>query len=383
MTDALNVRQLTPAELPAAIDVANRAFGFGDGDGFEFLRDIPYVWNADRADNTWGCFEGDTLLGVIGAYPFDVKMGGVSFRATCVGQVGTPAENRGRGVMSSLLTAATATMTADVDFAWLGGDRQRYGRYGWAFGGEQPWYATNARYLPDPPDASTVRPMDPAVDGEMIWRYTQAMPYAIGFSRHEFDQLLGIHDVTGIVSGDAWVLCRGPAATPRVLLGDGPTQSVAGLLACLVRDAVAAGNETGDIHFEAEPADCALSRVALKCYRTMTTREIGGFRLCSLAGYFEKLCRMVGESIPGGSDEITLRNTDTGQSVHILCRDGALSAAAGEGGDRVVVGDTHDLSEIAFSRLPLDTVLPGLAAGSPLRTLFRTPVYLPFALYAM
>ena len=43
----------------------------------------------------------------------------------------------------------------------------------------------------------------------------------------------------------------------------------------------------------------------------------------------------------------------------------------------------HDLSEIAFSRLPLDTVLPGLAASSPLRALFRTPVHLPFALYAM
>jgi len=383
MSQTFEVRQVTPDELPTATAVANRAFGFGQEDGFEFKRDIPYVWNADRADNTWAAFDGDEMIGMIGAYPFDVRMAGVDFRATCVGQVGTPSEHRGRGVMSALLTAATAKMDAEVDFAWLGGDRQRYGRFGWAFGGERNWYTTNTRYLPGPPDASTIRPMDPAVDGEMIWQYTQAMPYAIGFSRQEFDQLLGIHDVTGLVSGDAWVLCRGSADHPRVLLADGPTETVAGLMSCLSRDAVVAGNEGGGVAFEIPPCDCALAGVALKHYASREVSQVGGFRLCDMAGYFAKACRIVEPTLDGGSDEITLRNTDTGQSVHIACRDGKLSAEAGEGGDRVVVGNTHELSEIAFSQLPLDTILSGLAANSPLRALFRMPVYLPFSLYAM
>ncbi|MHC4986098.1 MAG: GNAT family N-acetyltransferase, partial [Planctomycetota bacterium] len=166
MSNTFEVRQVTPDELPTATAVANRAFGFGQEGGFEFKRNIPYVWNADRADNTWAAFDGDEMIGMIGAYPFDVRMAGVDFRATCVGQVGTPAEHRGRGVMSALLTAATAKMDAEVDFAWLGGDRLRYGRFGWAFGGERYSYTTNTRYLPDPPDASAVRAMDPAVDGD-------------------------------------------------------------------------------------------------------------------------------------------------------------------------------------------------------------------------
>jgi len=382
MTDGFEVRQLTPEELPTATDVANRAFGFGDGDGMEFGRDIPYVWNADRADNTWGCFEDGRMIGVIGAYPFDVRMAGVGFRATCVGQVGTLPEYRGRGVMSALLTAATAKMDTDVDFAWLGGDRQRYGRFGWAFGGHRHWHPTNTRYLLDPLDASAVRPMDPAVDGETIWRYTQEMPYAVGFSRHEFDQLLSIRDVTGLVSGDAWVLCRGSANDPRVLLADGPADTVAGLLACLARDAEAAGNEGGDIGFETPPCDCALARVALKHYCTMGIWQVGGLRLCDMVGYFTKACHIVEPTLVGGDDDITLTNTDTGQVVRITGRGGALTVGQTPGG-REVRGTTCELSEIVFSQLPLDTVLPGLAANSPLRALFRMPVYLPFSLYAM
>ena len=383
MTDAFEVRQLTPEELPAAIDVANRAFGLSAEGDMEFGRDIPYVWNADRADNTWGCFEAGELIGVIGAYPFDVKMAGVSFRSACVGQVGTLPEWRGRGAMSTILRAVTAEMDGgEYDFTWLGGDRRRYGRFGWAFGGVKHWHTTNTRYLPDPPAASAARPMDPAGDGERIWRYTQAMPYAIGFSRREFDQLLSIRDVSGLVRDDAWVLCRGPVKSPRALLADGPTDAVAELLACVARDASEAGNEGGDISFEAPPCDCALSRAALKHYRTMETQQIGGFRLCDMAGYFEKACRIVEPTLPGGTDEITLRNTDTGRSVHVACRDGSFGVDDLPGG-RVVEASTTGLSEIVFSRLPLDTVLPGLSADSPLRALLRMPVYLPFSLYAM
>ena len=382
MSETFEVRQVTPAELPTATAVANRAFGFEPGGDFEFKRNIPYVWNADRADNTWAAFDGDEMLGVIGAYPFEVKMAGVSFRATCVGQVGTPAEHRGRGVMSALLTAATAKMDDDVDFAWLGGDRQRYGRFGWAFGGDRYWYTTNTRYLPDPPDASTVRAMDPAVDGEMIWQHTQAMPYAIGFSRHEFDQLLGIHDVTGLVSGDAWILCRGSAAHPRALLADGPAETVAGLLACLARDAAADDNKGGEFGFETPPCGCTLAQVAASHYCTMEVSQVGGLRLCGMRGYFEKACRIVEPMLSGGDDDIAFENTDTGQFVRIVCRGGKLSVDD-QPSRCTVTSNTTGLSEIVFSRVPLEAFFPEMRPDWPFRHLFRMPVYLPFTLYAM
>ena len=382
MRDSLEVRQLTPEELPAAIDVGNRAFGSGEGDGFHFGRDIPYVWNADRADNSWACFEGDEMLGLVGAYPFDVKMGGVSFRATCVGQVATPAEHRGRGVMSALLRAATAKMDDDVDFAWLSGDRMRYGRYGWAVGGVQHVFRTNVKNLPDPPAESTVRLMDPARDGKMIQAFAEAQPFGIGFSDQEFNQLLSIRGVGGVVSDDAWAVFRGEADSPFVMMADGTVEAVAGLLAHLAAGATGDDNAEGSIGFETAPCDCVLSRVALKYYREMTPKTCAHFRMCNLVGYFEKACRIVEPTLAGGSDEITFRNTDNGQRAHIVCRDGKLAVDGGEGG-RLVEADTHDLSEIAFSRLTLETVLPGLAANSPLRALLRMPIYLPFSFYAM
>jgi len=382
MTNAFEVRQLTPKELPTAVDVANRAFGFSAEGDMEFLRDIPYVWNADRADNTWACFEGGEMIGVIGAYPFDVKMAGVSFRSACVGQVGTLPEWRGRGAMSTILRAVTAEMDTECDFTWLGGDRQRYGRFGWAFGGVKHWYTTNTRYLPDPPDGSTVRPMDPAVDGEMIWQYTQSMPYAIGFNRREFDQLLSIRDVGGVVSDGAWVVFRGPMTRPRVLLADGPTDRVAALMAHLSQQATGENNPDGGIAFEAGPYDSALARVALAHYASMEQQQVGGFRLCDMAGYFRRACRAVEPTLVGGSDELSLRNTDTGQAVRIVCENGKLSVDDHVGAD-VREMTTTQLSELVFSMLPLDVVLPGLAADSPLQALLRMPVYLPFGFYAM
>ncbi len=382
MTDEFRVEQIDPARRDEAIAVGNESFGFApDGDS-DFVRDWPYVWNDDGMDNTWACYVEGKMAGIVGAYPFEVKMAGVSFRSACVGQVGTLPAYRGRGVMSAILRRVTAVMDAEYDFTWLGGDRMRYGRYGWAFGGVKHCFRTNAKYLPDPPDESTVRPLEPGRDGDMVWRFTQDMPYGIGFDRREFDQLMSIRWVGGVVSDDAWVVYRGPAEHAYGMLADGPAEAVASLMAHLSQRAVADGDADGTIGFETGPYDCPLSRVAMGHYATMTLEHVGGFRLCDMQGYFRRACRAVEGTLTGGSDELSLRNTDTGQAVRIVCRDGKLSADDKIGRD-VREMTTTQLSEAVFSALPLDVVLPGLAASSPLRALLRMPIYLPFGFYAM
>lgn len=382
MTDAFEVRPITVDERERAIDVCNAAFGFGVEGKPHFGRDLPYVWNDDRIGDTWVCFDGGKMVGVVGAYPLEVTLAGVSFRSCCVGQVATLPDDRGRGVMSAILRRVTAVMDTAYDFTWLGGPRKRYGRYGWAFGGVKHCFRTNANCLPDPPDPSTVRPMEPDRDGEMIWRYTQAMPYGIGFDRRQFDQLLSIRDVGGVVGDDAWVVFRGSPERAWILLADGPTESIALLLAHLGRQGTDEQNPEGIVGFEAGPHESPLSRVALKHYSTMEMQQVGGFRLCDMAGYFRRACRIVEPTLAGGSDELSLRNTDTGQAVRIVCSDGKLSVD-NQPGRGVRELTTTQLSEAVFSLLSLDVVLPGLAANSPLRPLLRMPVYLPFSLYAM
>jgi len=114
----------------------------------------------------------------------------------------------------------------------------------------------------------------------------------------------------------------------------------------------------------------------------MEQQQVGGFRLCDMAGYFQRARKVVEPTLAGGSDELSLRNTDTGQAVRILCKKGKLSVDDSLGPD-VREMTTTELSEVVFSSLPLDVVLPGLAPNSPLRPLLRIPVYLPFSFYAM
>jgi len=383
MADKFEIVRMKPGQQADVAAVANAAFGLGGEGSMDFLRDWPYLWNDDRADNYWLAVADGKIVACVGSYPLTVRMAGASFRSACVGQVGTLPEWRGRGAMSTILRAVTAEMDGgEYDFTWLGGDRMRYGRYGWAFGGVKYTFGTNAKYLPAPPDGSTVRAMDPKGDGEMIWQYTQSMPYAIGFNRCEFNQLLSIRDVGGVVSDEAWVVFRGPMTRPRVLLADGPTDRVAALMAHLSQQATGDKNTDGGIVFEAGPYDSALTRVALAHYASMEQQQVGGFRLCDMAGYFRRACRAVEPTLAGGSDELSLRNTDTGQAVRIVCENGKLSVDDHVGAD-VREMSTTQLSELAFSTLPLDAVLPVLAADSPLRALLRMPVYLPFGLYAM
>lgn len=383
MANKFEIVRMKPGQQADVAAVANSAFGFGGEGSMDFMRDWPYLWNDERADNYWLAVADGKIVACVGSYPLTVRVAGASFRSACVGQVGTLPEWRGQGAMSAILRAVTAEMDGgEYDFTWLGGDRQRYGRFGWAFGGVKHWCTTNAKYLPDPPDASTVRAMDPKRDGEMIWQYTQSMPYAIGFNRREFEQLLSIRDVGGVVSDGAWVVFRGPMKRPRVLLADGPTDRVAALMAHLSQQATGENNPDGGIAFEAGPYDSALARAALAHYASMEQQQVGGFRMCDMAGYFSRACGAVQPAIAGGSDELSLRNTDTGQAVRIVCENGKLSVDDHVGTD-VREMTTTQLSEVAFSMLPLDVVLPGLVADSPLRALLRMPVYLPFGFYAM
>ncbi len=221
-----------------------------------------------------------------------------------------------------------------------------------------------------------------ASDVDMVWEFTQRQPYGIGYTREEFDLLMSIRWVGGVASDDAWVVYRGPVDHAYGMMADGPTDSVAALFAHLSQRSVKAGSEDGQIGFETGPYDCPMTQMAMKYYSTMDCQQVGGFRLCDMVGYFRQACQAVQPTLTGGSDELSLRNTDTGQTVRIVCEDGKLSVDDTAGAD-VRELTTTQLSEIVFSMLPLDIALPGLAIDSPLRAVLRMCVYLPFGFYAM
>jgi GNAT superfamily N-acetyltransferase len=94
------------------------------------------------------------VLGMLAIVPMTLLWGGARIAVAGVSSVATHPEHRGRGIMSALLERACAEMhEADYLLSDLGGDRSRYGNYGWEPVGLQALLQFGGKYLralPDP-----------------------------------------------------------------------------------------------------------------------------------------------------------------------------------------------------------------------------------------
>ncbi|MDR1000845.1 MAG: GNAT family N-acetyltransferase [Clostridiales bacterium] len=139
----------TRGDYSAALDTMNAAFDCGiDSEWFQknMGNCTPYPHLANEVDIARHYIAKDdngNVIGVVGAYPFEVVMkrkdgaGAVAVNAVGIGQVCTLKQWRGRNVMRSLLSTALDNAKANgAVMGFLSGDRFRYGRFGFDFGGE-------------------------------------------------------------------------------------------------------------------------------------------------------------------------------------------------------------------------------------------------------
>ena len=377
MSAGIEIRRARPEEREKVLQAANESFS-RPGRPFDFMKVRPYCFTAKRIPDHWVCLEEGNILGLIGVYPFTVRMAGIEFRSAGIGQVATLPLARGRGVMSSLLREITAAMDTQYDFTWLWGDRQRYGRYGWEKGGIAYGFETFDKYLPDPPPEKEVRPLDKSADFERIYDFAMRQPYCVMMERDEFQTLINTSDISGWAWRNAWVLCRPNDSS--VLMADGDAETVAGLLSHLVRLEKRTEGDRWKVSFESGPYDSVITQVASRHFWQVKRSASASFRICDPAGYFSKAAAAVLPP-PGGDDELSLRSTDTGREVRLRCRNGRYEVEP-EAGTKAFELSPRELSEVAFGTLPLETALPGLSPQSPLRPLLRLPAYVSH-LYAL
>jgi len=92
--------------------------------------------------------DGGELVGCLGIHPVDLRFEEVQLRAGGIGQVATHPQRRGEGIMGTMLNDAIARMyKAGYSISILGGDRQRYGWFGWENGGVRQVYQVTPRSL--------------------------------------------------------------------------------------------------------------------------------------------------------------------------------------------------------------------------------------------
>ncbi len=92
------------------------------------------------------------IIGQLAIHPVQMRLeGGLLLRAGGIGTVATHPERRGEGIMGRLLQVATRIMGERAyDFSILGGDRQRYGWFGWENAGTKVVFALSKRSVGNP-----------------------------------------------------------------------------------------------------------------------------------------------------------------------------------------------------------------------------------------
>jgi predicted N-acetyltransferase YhbS len=377
------IARMTPAQREETIAVCNAAFGFGPGKGMDFGRDWPYLWNDDRADNMWLCMAGETIVGAAGMYPVPVRMGGVTFDAGCIGQVATPPAWRKRGIFTRLMNAMCDHADATTDFTWLGGDRLRYGRFGWATGGRRRVFDFSQRMLGEAKDADLGKEVRFVTAGDVLRIHKKVATHADGidYNAQEFEQLMLQCGARGLICNDTWALMREYGGW-RIMEAGGEMDDLLAIVARMSRDAVEAGDEDGVVAAECGAHHEMLLTLAKNHYRTVRIDAVGMFRISNLLGFFGKVAQVASGRCPGGTDMLSIINTDNGQEITITCAGGAYRVTPGAD-ENVWEADTLAISEAVFGFESPEALGVPLEMNSPIRMMFDRDWYLPFALYAM
>ena len=133
----LEKRWATPADKHDIIDFIDYVFSKAHRP-HDFATLLPKLY-CDAADTTAHHFiikEDGKILAAILAYPVEMTIAGERVMSLGVGSVSTHPRARGRGFMDDLLAAVDAhAEEVGADFAVLGGNRQRYGYYGFDLAG--------------------------------------------------------------------------------------------------------------------------------------------------------------------------------------------------------------------------------------------------------
>jgi predicted N-acetyltransferase YhbS len=146
-------RRARPDEFGEAMRFTDLVFRPGQKGRRILQRQYPHAYR-DDAPHTRRLLilrhEGD-LVGCVAVHPMTLRLGVARVSAGGIGIVGTHPERRGEGIMTRLLHEAIRRMrSAGHAVSVLGGDRQRYGRFGWENAGVRILYHITARSLGKP-----------------------------------------------------------------------------------------------------------------------------------------------------------------------------------------------------------------------------------------
>ena len=366
--DGLSIRRARPEDTERVLALINLVW---PGDIRERR---PWLFTPQRMGDYLLCFGGEELWGTVGAYPYDVRLGGVTFRMAGIGQVITHPERRGLGIMKMLMGKALADMLAQgLDAAWLLGDRLRYSHFGFVDGGRSMRYVTRERYLPAA--AEPVRALDPVGDLDRVLQAINGQTDTALVPPEELSLMLQGWGVQGWALGGSLALFTRKG--DRMVAASGNAEEVALLLA---HQAAANARQEGgprEITFDAPCSPCMLTELGRRVHAYATVACSASIRIVTLRTFLEKAAKAVAARVPRGTDALSLRNMDTGEVITLRAARRRIRVLPGCSEEPVAL-NTLQLNEAVLDWLPAAARLPALAAESPLRVLFPLDFHMPW-----
>ena len=145
----MEIRKVRYDEFRELMDVMNLSFGFSE-EKAQFEHILPKLyWPDNPSMMHFGAFEEGRLVSSIGLYPMELVNGANRMDIACVGAVSTLPDFRCRGYFRSVMARVLdEARSMHFPLLFLGGNRVRYGRFGFEYGGRNFGVNISNRTLP-------------------------------------------------------------------------------------------------------------------------------------------------------------------------------------------------------------------------------------------
>ena len=357
---SVSIRPALPSERLALTRMLDRAFN-KQVDADRFANRYPHLFTDRRiVEHTLAC-DADVIIGCVGCYQFPATLNGIPLTIAGIGQVGTAPEARNRGIMSNMLSVAMAS-AAQADLFYLYGDRTRYGRVGFAPGGQTFCAMTWDRYAPPPGPGPAIRAIHLERDSALIEQAFSHQALVIQQNSSERLANLSGKGLTGWTDGSALILLSSDGS--RVLVAMGAATAIARLISHQVARKVSINPADTGVTMLADPRDGASLAAACLLGGSFSTRTTAMLRVGNLHRLLTAWANDVRPQ-PGATLTPCVLDGGSAGRVRIAVTNNRYHITLTTDHPDVTL-DGAALAEVIFGTIPPSVSLPHVASDSAL-----------------
>ena len=367
------IRHIAPAEFDSLMQLLHASFGAASG---FFPREFPHLYQPDPEACSWAnVLEADgRFVAHVGVYPLEMRIRGTAMKMGGIGAVGTLPEARGRHHMSRLLGRAIEVMREQgYPASALGGDRLRYGAYGWEQAGLRHPLAFDRRSLDrGKVEAAPLQEVGPDAALPVIERLYRRQACHVLRPRLPL-QVRKQNRRFWLSDDDGYAISTGadPNTTQleELVSADGrEAQMIRGILE-------RAGTKTATWSLPAADTERLARVLPHACWWGWATDW--QYRLVDLEGVMRCALPMLDERagpLKDGAASLVMREHDRTQAVTMTVAGGRVEVSAGAGARERIELAAMDAARLAFGGPP---PVPERDVPPIFRVLFPLPVHVP------